>query len=95
MSEQLPPLDVDDGADLASLVDEVVKTRKVRPLRRDGQNVALLSPAPGQRRTRKGQPTSASDPLWNIVGMARSDGPGDVAANHDRYLAEAYLDRHE
>ncbi len=25
------------------------------------------------------RPTSAEDPLWNIVGIARSGGPGDVS----------------
>lgn len=27
------------------------------------------------------------DPLWNIIGIADA-GPPDLAANHDRYLAE-------
>ncbi len=38
-----------------------------------------------------GKPTSADDPLWNIVGLAESRGPGDVAEHVDDYLAEAYL----
>jgi len=28
------------------------------------------------------------DPLWDIIGIANA-GPTDLAANHDRYLAEA------
>jgi hypothetical protein len=28
------------------------------------------------------------DPLWNIIGIANA-GPTDLAANHDKYLAEA------
>ena len=28
------------------------------------------------------------DPLWNIIGIANA-GPRDLAANHDKYLAEA------
>jgi len=35
--------------------------------------------------------TSKDDPLWNIVGIGRSDGPGDVSENKYKYLAEAYL----
>lgn len=42
----------------------------------------------------QGKPTSANDPLWKIVGMGRSKGPGDVSENVDKYLAEAYLDHH-
>jgi hypothetical protein len=43
------------------------------------------------------RPTSEDDPLWNIVGMVGDeyDGPTDVSANHDKYLAEAYADLHE
>ena len=34
------------------------------------------------------------DPLWNIIGIADS-GLGDLAENHDKYLAEIYSDTHE
>lgn len=34
------------------------------------------------------------DSLWNIVGIIK-DGPPDLARNHDKYLADAYADRHE
>jgi hypothetical protein len=39
-----------------------------------------------------GKPTSANDPLWNIIGMARSeeDEPTDVSQDKYRYLADAY-----
>ncbi len=44
-----------------------------------------------------GQPTSDDDSLWNIVGMIGEafDLPPDMAANHDRYLAEIYDRRQE
>lgn len=41
----------------------------------------------------RGTPTSADDPLWNIVGIAESEGRGDVAEHVDNYLAEAYFPR--
>jgi excisionase family DNA binding protein len=40
--------------------------------------------------TRRGKATSADDPLWSIVGIGRSGGPGDVSENKRKYLAEAY-----
>ncbi len=42
-------------------------------------------------------PITMDDPLWDIVGAPSGppDGPGHVARNHDRYLAEAYADNHE
>jgi excisionase family DNA binding protein len=38
------------------------------------------------------KPTSADDPLWNIIGIADGDesDPTDMSANKHRYLAEAY-----
>jgi excisionase family DNA binding protein len=33
---------------------------------------------------------SHTDSLWNIVGIAESDGPGDVSADKHKYLADAY-----
>lgn len=33
---------------------------------------------------------SHTDSLWNIVGIAASDGPGDVSGNKHKYLADAY-----
>lgn len=36
---------------------------------------------------------TVDDPLWDIVGIAHSDGPSDVAANKHRYLAESYAAR--
>ncbi len=39
------------------------------------------------------RPFTFDDPLWDIVGMIK-DGPPDLAANHDRYLAESYSDTH-
>lgn len=41
----------------------------------------------------RGRPTSADDPLWRLVGIADSAGPGDVSENKHRYLADAYLHR--
>jgi excisionase family DNA binding protein len=42
-----------------------------------------------------GKPVTMDDPLWNIIGIGRSDGPTDVARNKYKNLAEAYLDYKE
>lgn len=39
---------------------------------------------------KRGRPTSADDPLWNIIGIGRSAEPTDVARFKDEYLAEAF-----
>ncbi|MGH2614435.1 MAG: helix-turn-helix domain-containing protein [Thermomicrobiales bacterium] len=38
-----------------------------------------------------GKPTTEDDPLWDIVGIASSDEPNDVASNKHKYLADAIL----
>jgi hypothetical protein len=35
------------------------------------------------------------DPLWDLVGIGHSGGPGDVSENKHKYLADAYTDTHE
>jgi hypothetical protein len=92
MAETLQPLDISDRAELRQLVEEVQAADAARPLQVDQQTVAILVPV-AHRTPRRGRPTSAADPLWNIVGLAKSEGPGDVAENVDIYLAEAYLSR--
>lgn len=39
---------------------------------------------------RDSKPFTMDDPLWDIVGIGRSEGPTDVSENVDHYLAEAY-----
>lgn len=55
----------------------------------------LRPAAPERRQSLRGRPTTADDPLWSIVGIGHSGGRGDVARNHDRYLAEAYAETHD
>ncbi len=38
---------------------------------------------------------SLGSPLWDLVGFIKTDGPTDMAENHDKYLAEIYGDLHE
>ncbi len=77
--------------DFLRLAEEVQKTKEPTLLRQDGELLELRVAKPAKRTRRKGQPIREDDPLWDIVGMAHSDGPGDVADNVDKYLAEAIL----
>jgi hypothetical protein len=95
VAERLRVIDLRSHPDLDELVDEVGESRKACRIQRDGQDVAILVPAGRPRRFRKGDPTSEDDPIWRIFGMVTSDGPGDVSRNVDKYLAEAYLDKHD
>jgi excisionase family DNA binding protein len=46
-------------------------------------------PAKPAKRAPAGRPTSADDPLWNIVGIASTAEPTDASKKHE-YLADAY-----
>jgi len=94
MAEELQPLDISNSAEVRRLVEEVQAADTARALQVDRKTVAILVPASDQRApARRGKATSAADPLWTIVGIGRSGGPGDVAENVDAYLARALLPR--
>jgi excisionase family DNA binding protein len=38
---------------------------------------------------RNARPLTLDDPLFGLVGIAKSDGPSDVSSNKHKYLAEA------
>ncbi|MBI2941371.1 MAG: hypothetical protein HYY04_13130 [Chloroflexi bacterium] len=93
MAREFLPVEVGDAPELLRLAEEVRATNQPRVLRREGEDLAIVMPvaSSGSRRTRRrplprGRPTSADDPLWNIVGIGRSEGPTDVSTNKYKYL---------
>lgn len=34
-------------------------------------------------------------PWYDFIGIIDDDGPTDVSENHDKYLADAYMDNHD
>jgi hypothetical protein len=95
MAKEPKRIDISRMPELLSIAHEVQSTNEPRILKQDNEDLAMLTPIkPVVKRSAKGKPTSAEDPLWKIVGMARSKGPGDVSENVDKYLAEAYSSHH-
>lgn len=94
MTSELNPIDSRRIPELDRLAEEVRMTGKPRRVQRDHEDIARLVPiAPARRR--RGRPTSAHDPLWNIVGMVTTyEGPTDVSEQVDRYLADAHAGTH-
>ncbi|MGI8552416.1 MAG: hypothetical protein ACR2PL_16750 [Dehalococcoidia bacterium] len=76
MAEPSHPIGIDTLPQLARLADEVPASRTAVHLQRDSRDVAILVPADPSRQPWKRHPTSEDDPIWNIVGIAASDGPG-------------------
>lgn len=73
-----------------ALFDEAEAGRDIT-VERNGSLFRLSPLRPTRRRRRK---LSADDPLWDIVGLGRSEGPTDVSTNKHKYLAEAAADQH-
>jgi hypothetical protein len=95
MAREMKSIDITHTPDVLRLAEEVARSGVPRLLRKDNQDVAELRPvSPTRKRTRRSQPTSENDPLWDIVGIAHAadfpDVPRDVARNKHTYLAEAY-----
>jgi len=91
MARELKSVDVANVPELLSIAEKVRETGEPCVLKHEGEDLAILSPVPlAPRRQRKTGIVTRNDPLWNIVGIASSEGPGDVARNKHEYLAEAY-----
>lgn len=88
MAAELTPIDVRQIPELARLVDEVRTTGKPRRIVRDDEDLAVLTPIPGKPRRRR-RVLRADDPMFDLVGIGGSGGPGDVSTNKHHYLAEA------
>jgi hypothetical protein len=87
-------IDISGIPELVKLAREVRQTNTPAILREEREELAMVTPIkPVAKRRVRGKPTSADDPLWNLVGIGHS-GKGDVSANKQKYLAEAYL-RHK
>jgi hypothetical protein len=84
-------IDISSIPELLKLVQEVRQTNEPSILREESEDVAMLTPLkPVTKRSVRGKPTTADDPLWKLVGIGHS-GKGDVSENKHKYLAEAYL----
>jgi hypothetical protein len=91
VAKELKRIDISRIPELLSIAHEVQRTNEPRILRQDSEDVAMLTPIkPAAKRGSKGKPTSAADPLWDIVGIGQAEEAQDVAANKDKYLADAY-----
>ena len=92
MARELEPIDISDTADLLRLAEEVHRTRTPRLVRRNREDFVVVSPAPPASKPRRprGRVLTEDDPLFDLIGIGHSGGPGDVSANKHRYLAEAH-----
>ena len=91
MAKETKHIDVSSIPELVKLAQEVRRTNEPAVLQQEREDLAMLTPIkPVAKRSVRGKPTTADDPLWKLVGLGHS-GRGDISANKHKYLAEAYL----
>ena len=91
MAKEPRHIDISSIPELVKLVHEVRQTNEPSILREESEDLAMLTPLKQvAKRSVRGTPTTADDPLWKLVGIGHS-GKGDISANKHKYLAEAYL----
>ena len=88
MAKELRPIDVTNRLDLLRVAEEVHATQQSRVLRRNGEDLAILTPVRAARRESRMRVLSREDPLWELVGSAVDAAPTDASRKH-AYLAEA------
>ncbi len=93
MRKELKAIEISNIPELVRIAERVHRTGESRVLRRKKETLAIVKPVRAFRRILRGKPTTANDSLWNIVGIARSEGATDVSENKHKYLAEAYATR--
>jgi len=97
MAKERKAIDITHTPSVLRLAEEVARTGVPHVLRRNNQDLAVISPATtGSKQARRIKPASNDDPLGRIIGLADAsdfpDVPKDVSSDTHRYLAEAYDD---
>jgi hypothetical protein len=88
MAEHAPSIDISDMPDLLRVVEEVRASHKPRELTRDGETLAVLSPARGRRSSRQSRKPTAEQ-LASFRAAAGSWADVDT----DRLIEDIYETR--
>jgi hypothetical protein len=88
LAKELKAVDISDAPELLRLAEEVRASREPRLLRRNGEDLAVLTPlahAPGPRRTRTNTPAD--------LEAFRSSAGSWEEVDVDRLIADIYTSR--
>jgi hypothetical protein len=79
MARKIEEIDVTDLGEVSSLAEDVQRTGEPKLLRKNGVDIAIITPVPARGRRKTGIITE-SDPLFSLVGIGRSDEPGGYSS---------------
>jgi hypothetical protein len=90
MTQEVEVMDIGDRPELVCLAEEVRSSQRARVLRRDGEDLAMLTPleAPKKRSRKKGAFTR-EDPLFGLIGIGDSGVEGGFSWRKKEALARA------
>ena len=86
MTSEPLPIDLADIPALASVVEEVRRTRRPRLIRRNGEDVALLTPVPPKDRRKRSRVLTEDDALFDLIGIGDSGIPGGLSGKKKEAL---------
>lgn len=90
MARELRPIDISGMPELLKLAAELQATQQPVVLRRDSEDVAIVSPTPRKTRAKRGRAFTKDDPLFRLVGIGSSGIPGGVSGRKHEFLLEAH-----
>jgi hypothetical protein len=89
MARELRPKDISNLPELSRLAAELEESRQPVVLRRNSEDVAIVS-AIQRSRSKRGAPVTAEDPLFALIGIGAGKVPGGVSAHKHEALLEAH-----
>lgn len=94
MAKEPKPIDISNVPEVLRIVEEVRMGSEPRVLRRDGEDVAILTPIRLRKRPpSKAAPVTTDDALFRLIGIGESSVPGGVSGKKHKALAKAYRPR--
>lgn len=87
-------VDVTDAPELLRVAEQVEATQEPTLLQRNGQDLAVVVPAPRKKRPpSKARPVTRDDALFGLIGIGRGKTPEGMSGRKHEALAKALRHR--
>lgn len=94
MTQEVEAMDISDRPELVRLAEEVRSSQRGRVLRRDGEDLAMLTPLEAPKKwSRKKGAFTREDPLFALIGIGDSEVEGGFSWRKKEALARSRQQR--
>ena len=91
MAKEPKPIDISNVPELLHIVEEMQQSNQPSILKRDSEEVAIISLVTHQKRSAaRGRAVTSEDSLFRLIGTGKSTIPGGVSGKKHEHLARAY-----